>query len=123
MWSVAEFKGVVMEPLASTPQPPYYAVIFTSIKTAPDDEEYHRTAERMVELAMTQPGYLGIEFAGGGDGVSITVSYWDSVENIRQWQQNAEHLQAQTRGKTRWYNRFHLRVCKVERAYGFERHD
>jgi len=109
-----------MNPLASTPQPPYYAVLFTSVRTSADDGQYNRTAERMIELAAAQPGFLGIEHARGADGLGITISYWDSAENIRLWQQHTEHLQAQANGKSKWYERYHLRVCRVERAYGFE---
>jgi len=100
---------------------PYYAVIFTSIRTAVDDEGYARTAERMVELAVAQPGFLGIDSARGSDGLGITVSYWDSLESIRRWREQAEHRLAQRDGKAKWYARFQLRICRVEEAYGFEK--
>jgi heme-degrading monooxygenase HmoA len=108
-----------MDPLARTPKPPYYAVIFTSRRTAADPEGYDRTGDRMVELAATMPGYLGIESARNSDGVGITVSYWDSVESIRRWRDHAEHRVAQLAGKERWYERYSLRVCRVEKQYGF----
>lgn len=104
---------------ASTPQPPYYAVVFSSIRTGEDPAGYETMAERMVELARTMPGFLGVESARGTNGFGITVSYWETAESIRHWQQHAEHLQAQARGKNEWYARYELRVCKVERAYGF----
>ena len=104
----------------STPSPPYYAVIFTSQRTNIDPEGYAETAERMVQLASEQPGFLGVESARGGDGVGITVSYWDSLDNIRRWRANAEHLQAQARGRSSYYARFRLRVCRVEHTYDFE---
>lgn len=104
--------------LASTPEPPYFAVIFTSIRAAGDPDGYARTAERMVELAQTIPGFLGIESVRDMAGVGITVSYWSSEEAIRQWQQHAEHREAQRLGRERWYERYELRVCRVERAYG-----
>jgi heme-degrading monooxygenase HmoA len=75
----------------------------------------------MVELAATVPGFLGIDSARGADGFGITVSYWASEEAIRAWQRHAEHLEAQRLGRERWYERFELRVCRVERAYGFSR--
>jgi heme-degrading monooxygenase HmoA len=78
-------------------------------------------AQRMVELAATMPGYLGIESARGADGFGITVSYWDSPESIRKWREQAEHRMAQASGRKRWYARFWLRVCRVEREYEFER--
>jgi len=101
------------------PQPPYYAVIFTSLRTPADPSGYEQTAQRMVELAAQQPGYLGIESARGVDGLGITVSYWESEDAIRNWRQHAEHRLAQELGRSTWYSRFSLRVCRVERAWDF----
>ena len=105
-------------PFARTPEPPYYAVIFTSLRAADDDGAYARMAERMVAAAAQQPGYLGMESARGADGLGITVSYWDSAEAIAAWRANAEHLAAQALGKRSWYEHYEVRVAKVERAYG-----
>jgi len=104
---------------ANTPEPPYYAVIFTSRGAETDAEAYARTAERMVELAGQQPGFLGVESVRNEDGFGITVSYWESLEGIRQWRENSEHLAAQQKGREEWYARFELRVAKVERAHRF----
>ena len=103
--------------IAKTPPPPYYAVIFTSLRTEVD-EGYGDMADRMVELAAAQPGFLGVESARSGLG--ITVSYWESLEAIRNWKMNAEHLIAQQLGRKQWYSEFQTRICKVEREYGFE---
>jgi len=102
---------------AQLPEPPYYAVIFSSQRT-PGDNGYEETAERMVELAATQPGFLGIESTRGEDGFGITVAYFDSLENIARWKANTEHRQAQAMGHRTWYAHFELRIAKVERAYG-----
>jgi len=101
-------------------QPPYFAVIFTSIRTGADEAGYEQTAQRMVELAQQQPGFLGIESVRGADGLGITVSYWSSEESIRQWRDDAEHRLAQRQGRATWYSRFSLRVCRVERAWEFK---
>lgn len=106
---------------AVTPDPPYYAVIFSPVRSGEDSEGYQRMAEHMVELAMTMPGFLGIEHGEGLDGFGITVSYWRDEAAIKQWYENAEHRAAQARGKSVWYRQFELRVAKVERAYGFTR--
>lgn len=104
--------------IAQTPPPPYYAVIFTNLRT--DAEAgYHETADRMVELAKQQPGYLGHESVR--DGLGITISYWDSLEAIRSWKQQTEHLLAQEKGRIEWYSHYKTRICKVERDYGFEK--
>jgi heme-degrading monooxygenase HmoA len=102
--------------IANTPQTPYYAVIFSTLKND-DDNGYAEMALRMNTLAKQQPGYLGIESARSEIG--ITVSYWESLEAIKQWKQNSHHLMAQQKGKTDWYKAYKVRVCKVERDYDF----
>ena len=97
--------------------PPYYAVIFTSTRTAVD-AGYGDMAERMVALAAEQPGFLGVESARGADGLGITVSYWASTEAIAAWKANAEHRIAQATGRRDWYTHYETRIAKVERAYG-----
>lgn len=100
--------------IAQTPVPPYYAVIFTSVKQ--NDEGYSTMAERMKALAAEQEGYLGMESAR--DELGITVSYWSSLEAIRQWKTNLEHMEAQRLGKTQWYSHYRIRICRIEREYG-----
>ena len=99
---------------AKTPEPPYYAVIFSSIRR---DNAYTQVAERMVELASQQPGFLGVESVRGPDGFGITVSYWTSEEAIAAWKANGEHLVAQEKGRQKWYKHYELRVAEVKRAY------
>jgi len=104
-----------MSVIANTPVPPYYAVIFTSIRTEKEDG-YGEMANRMVELAQQQPGFLGVESAR--EGVGITVSYWADLGAIKKWKANSEHLQAQKSGRKSWYDSFKVRISKVERDYG-----
>jgi len=101
---------------ARTPEPPYYAVIFTSTRTDVD-EGYGAMADRMVELAARQPGFLGVESARGADGLGLTVSYWESLEAIAAWKAQGEHRVAQSSGHRKWYLQFETRIAKVERAY------
>ncbi len=100
----------------ATPKPPYYAVIFTSVRTAVEHDDYAAMAVAMEALAAQQPGYLGMESARAGIG--ITVSYWASLEAIAAWKRNAEHQVAQKYGREKWYAVFRTRICKVEREYG-----
>ena len=104
---------------ASTPEPPYYAVIFTTERTD-GDNGYSEMAERVEALAREQPGYLGVESARGASQ-GITVSYWRDLESIRAWKEQAEHREAQRLGRARWYRRYALRVARVERAVMFSR--
>lgn len=107
---------LVLNMIANTPAPPYYVVIFTSIRTG-GDNGYDAMAKEMDDLAKCQPGYLGIESAR--NEVGITVSYWRSAGDIAAWKQQAEHLAAQAYGIRHWYSEFKVRVCFVERDYGF----
>lgn len=109
-----------MSQLARTLAPPYFAVIFASLRSAGDDASYEATAQRMLELACEQPGYLGVESARGADGLGITVSYWSSLEAISAWREHAEHRLAQQYGREKWYAEYSLRICRVERAWSFE---
>ena len=106
--------------LARTPQPPYWAVIFTAQRTAGDDG-YGAMAEEMARLSSEQPGYLGIESARTSEGLGITVSYWETESHARAWKQVARHLEAQRFGRTQWYTAYEVRVARVERAYGWRK--
>ncbi len=104
---------------AKTPDPPYYAVLFTSVKSA-STEGYGEAAERMIALAKVQPGFLGVETTGSGD-FGITVSYWDSLKAISAWKAQQEHFATQARGRNDWYGRYTVRVARVEKEYSFEK--
>ncbi len=103
-----------------TPSAPCYAVIFTSRRTE-GDQGYAEMDRRMEELARRQPGFLGLESARGTDGLGITVSYWRSLEELQAWKAVAEHREAQQLGRERWYERYHVRVARVEYEYEFAR--
>lgn len=101
--------------ISQTPKPPYYAVIFTSLRT-PGDNGYAAMADKMVELAQQQAGFLGLESAR--EELGITVSYWSDLQSIKAWKRNAEHQVAQKQGRESWYASFKVRISKVERDYG-----
>lgn len=103
-------------PFARLPEPPYYAVVFSSTRAS--DAGYAEAAERMFALAQSQPGFLGVESARGDNGFGITVSYWTSEAAIRDWRRHAEHAVVREHGRTAWYAHFEVRVARVERAYG-----
>ena len=104
-----------MSLIANTPEPPYYAVIFTSHRTE-GDNGYSEVAEKMVELASRQPGFLGMESAR--EDVGITVSYWADIESIKKWKENVEHKNARSLGHKKWYSSFKTRISRVESDYG-----
>ncbi|MCA8883219.1 MAG: antibiotic biosynthesis monooxygenase [Rhodobacteraceae bacterium] len=98
------------------PRPPYYAVIFTSQRGAPDPG-YDAMADKMVAMAQLRPGFLGLDSARGADGFGITVSYWASEAAIRDWKADLDHMAAQRMGMASWYRSYALHVAKVERSY------
>ena len=100
--------------LVKTPPPPYYAVIFSSLRTEVD-EGYAAMTNLMVELASQQPGFLGVETAR--DGLGLTISYWESEGSIAAWKANLKHAAAQRLGREKWYEAYTVRVCRVERDY------
>jgi heme-degrading monooxygenase HmoA len=105
-----------MPTISKTPKPPYYAVIFTSIKIH-EDQGYSKMSDRMLELVSQQDGFLGFESAR--EELGITVSYWKDEESIKKWKANLEHQQAQKLGKQLWYKQYKIRIAKVERDYEF----
>jgi len=104
--------------IAKTPKPPYYVVIFTSIRTE-GDLGYSEMAVEMEKLVEKQPGFLGFESAR--TEVGITVSYWQDLESIRNWKENEAHAIARVKGKKTWYQNYKVRIARVEHDYGFER--
>lgn len=116
----------MVEGFATTPEPPYWAVIFTSrrrmglsdpLGSTPSEDGYSAMAAEMEKLAASQPGYLGIESARGTDGLGLTVSYWRDEASVADWKAQARHMAAQRLGRERWYEHYVVRVAKVERAY------
>lgn len=98
-------------------KPPYYAVIFTSTRTAVDDG-YAEMATKMVELAQQQEGFLGIESVR--NDIGITVSYWRDLDSIKNWKNQLDHLEAQQKGQSTWYQNYTVRIALVEREYSFD---
>ena len=98
----------------------YFAVIFTAQRTLSDDDMYSLTADRMIELAQAQPGFLGVESVSGDDGIGITVSYWRDRGAIRDWRVNVEHLAAQQMGRQEFYSWYQIRVAEVVAHRSFD---
>ncbi len=96
----------------------YYAVIFTSKKTG-FETGYEEMSKKMESLAKKQPGFIGMDSAR--NEIGITISYWDSIEAIKDWKENLQHQTAQKIGKKKWYSEYHVRICKVEKEYSFKK--
>lgn len=101
-------------PFAQTPKPPYYAVIFTSVLGERDLDNYAAELTKILEIAVEQPGYLGIESTRGADGTGITIVYYDSLDAIDNWRRNADHARVKAGGRKTWYDAYKLRIARVE---------
>jgi heme-degrading monooxygenase HmoA len=113
-------RGVFAMPfVANTPKPPYYAVVFTSLN-APDVDHTEHVAmyQRLVKIAESYEGYLGIEPARNSDGSGVAVVYWKDLKSIAAWARDPEHVVAKRKGREIWYSHYMIRICKVERDYG-----
>ena len=96
-----------------------YAVIFKA-KTKKLDDDYFKMAKRIRELAITEYGC--IDFTGVTEGSNeIAISYWESMEQIKKWKENAEHLVAQKLGKEKWYETYNVEIVEVISKYGKEK--
>ena len=105
--------------VANTPKPPYYAVVFTSVNTPDIDHSEHvATSDRLVEIAQSYDGYLGIEPARNGDGSGVSAIYFRDIEAITAWARDPTHVVAKRKGREIWYSHYMIRICKVERDYG-----
>jgi heme-degrading monooxygenase HmoA len=102
--------------IAETPHPPYFAVIFTSLRTE-GDNGYALMSDKMIALAQSQDGFLGVESAREETG--ITVSYWRDLESIHRWKENTEHTLARAKGRSTWYQSFKVRIARVDHDYEF----
>ena len=103
-----------MPGIAQTPEPPYYAVIFTS-KLNENAQGYEDMADKMLSLALQQPGFLGFETAR--DGIGLSISYWSDLDSIKRWKEHSEHRVAQQLGREFWYKNIKTRIARVERDY------
>ena len=97
---------------------PYYAVIFTNTLIE-DNQAYSEMAVKMEKLARQQAGF--IDFESARDSLGISVSYWESLQDIANWKSNADHLFAQSKGRSDWYSWYKVRICLVEREYNFNK--
>ncbi len=106
-----------MSLFANTPEPPYYAVIFSSTLRV-NNEEYQRTSKEMEDLALENPGFIGYESAR--EELGIFISFWRDLNSVQVWKKEYEHQLAQQKGRSEWYRSFKVRIAKIERDYGFD---
>jgi len=96
---------------------PYYVAIFTSKRSKVEDG-YEEMSEYLDTLVKEQKGFLGQESIRDANGFGITVSYWESEEDIFAWKNNYAHIEAKKLGQKKWYTHYEVKIAQVNYAYG-----
>lgn len=92
-----------------------YAAIFRA-KINKLDDEYEATAARLKELAFSDYGCKDfVSLIEGNE--EITISYWDSKEQIKAWKNDPEHIKAQQKGRSSWYKSVKVQVLELLQEY------
>ena len=92
-----------------------YVVIFKA-RIRALDELYFSTAQQLRDKALTHFNCQHFEALTEAEH-EIALSYWNTLEDILAWQQDAQHLVAQQLGKNQWYASFSVEICEVLRRY------
>ncbi|MFF6995812.1 antibiotic biosynthesis monooxygenase family protein [Streptomyces sp. NPDC008313] len=116
---MSEHPEVTVAPVQAF-EPPYYVAVFTTVSSEEQDG-YAETSARMQELVQEVPGFLGMDHAGTPGGLSVTAAYFRDADALTEWRGNAEHREAQKRGRAEWYQSYTLHIAKVERSHAFTR--
>jgi len=97
-----------------------FVVIFRAQLRADLEANYAATGQRMRQLAFNEFGCL--EFQAQSEGRDeIALSYWRDEQDILAWKKHAEHLLAQERGRSSWYESYRVEVTRIERSYRWPR--
>jgi heme-degrading monooxygenase HmoA len=92
-----------------------YAVIFKA-RINKLDSQYQATAKRLRELATREFACRDF-FSVTENDFEISISYWDSLDDIQAWRDNQEHFMAQAMGASRWYRSVEVDVVELIRNY------
>jgi heme-degrading monooxygenase HmoA len=101
-----------------------FLVVFRNRKRADIDyAAYEADAERMLDLAQAQPGYLSFKSYTADDGEVIALSEWADEAAARTWRRVAEHAEVQGRGRADYYESYTLFTCDNPRTHEFRHKD
>jgi len=101
---------------------PYYAVIFISQKNT-DDPAFDRMGALVAEKVASAKGFLGMDRHRTAGGLGFSISYWDSLENIRAWRDETVHAAGQKTAREKWYSAYTIRTCQVLSDSLFDKDD
>ena len=98
-----------------------YLVVFRSRKIADHDAAaYARDAQRMVELAQAQPGFLSVKTYAAPDGETVTISEWATREAAKAWRAHRDHAPVQGKGRQAYYSDYTMFTCDAPEVTHFE---
>ncbi len=86
------------------------------------ESEFDAAFKHMQEQVKKYDGFLGeapccrIE----SEKRFVTLFYWRDRESIKAWREDPEHLKTQQLGREKIFAWYKIRVCELEREYGWE---
>ena len=80
------------------------------------DADYENTAQRLREIAESRYGCVGVS-SFQQNNEELTLTYWESAEDIAAWRRDPEHIMAQRIGAEKWYEWYLIQVATIDRAY------
>ena len=97
-----------------------YSVIFTSTRTRHADELYAEWLEITSKLVQEIPGFISsFSHRDPTTRKGVTVAYFETEESLLAWKELPRHLEAQSLGRSDFYQEYEVFVCKVERHYSW----
>ncbi|MFT4573434.1 MAG: ribosomal-protein-alanine N-acetyltransferase [Marinomonas primoryensis] len=97
---------------------PYYAVLLSS-KLLLNDLTYRLMAEKILELAKDQPGYLCAEYGAGE--MDFLMTYWETRGAAEAWLNHDVQRRTLSIGERFWYEEYSLKLFKVIGDVSFKR--
>jgi heme-degrading monooxygenase HmoA len=86
-------------------------------------DEYIALVDRMVEIAVTIPGYISHKGFFAEDGERVTIVEFEHEDGMRAWRMHPEHRAAQKKGREIYYSEYRIQVCNVVRDAIFKREE
>ncbi len=96
-------------------------IVFRSRLTPEAGEDYEALGAELEQLVVTQPGYVSHKYYEAVDGERLTLVWFRDQESVRSWKLVPRHLEAQRRGRERWYEFYEMDVAEVVRSSRFDR--
>jgi heme-degrading monooxygenase HmoA len=96
-------------------------IVFRSRLTPEAGEDYRALDAELEHQVLAQPGYMAHKSYQATDGERLTLVWFRDQESLRSWKMHPRHLEAQRRGRERWYEFYEMDVAEVVRGSRFHR--